>query len=118
MRITQTPDGVAAAINQLARRPDADKARDLVPVMEAVFAEYQGALGGRDRLLWARLAEAFGAWLPSLAHEMLDAQDLRDAAVAAIEGRPSTEADYDDGLDDEDDGEDEDEDDPDGCDDW
>lgn len=101
-KITCTPDGIAAAINRLARRPDADEARSLVPVMDEVFAEYAEVLGDRGRRSWARLATAHGAWLPSLAHEAMDAQDLRDAAVAAIEGTPSTEADYDDGMDGED----------------
>jgi hypothetical protein len=88
-KITRTPDGIAAAVNRLARTPDEVAARELIPVMDDVFAEYEDVLDGRDTKLWARLARAFGASLSPLADEMIDAEELREYAVAAIDGDPA-----------------------------
>jgi hypothetical protein len=87
--ITRTPDGIAAAVNRLARTPDEVAARELIPVMDAVFAEYEDILDDRDAKLWARLARAFGAKLQPLAHELMSVDDLREIAVEAIDGDPA-----------------------------
>jgi hypothetical protein len=97
--ITRTPDGIAAAVNRLARTPNKAAARELIPVMDEVLAEYEEVLDGRDATLWARLARAFGASLPALAHETIDAEELREYAVAAINGDPATQETFDPGDD-------------------
>jgi hypothetical protein len=101
-KIIRTPDGIAAAVNRLASTPTQPAARELIPVMDAVFAEYEEVLDGRDATLWARLARAFGAWLPELAHELIDAEEMREYAVEAIEGHPVGPETFDPGDDEED----------------